>query len=102
MSRLDQIKEMLTKEPDDVFLNFSLAMEYRAAGEADQAVELFDRVLTLDPNYLGAYMRKGETLIQAQRFDEARTSLERGVAAAKECGDEHMAENIAEMIEMLP
>ncbi|MCB9850046.1 MAG: tetratricopeptide repeat protein [Phycisphaerales bacterium] len=102
MSRLEQITRMLENEPDDVFLNFSLAMEYRSAGEIEKAMAQFDRVITLDPAYLAAYMRKGETLMNNRQFDEARAALEQGVAVAKDAGDQHMLDNINEMLDMLP
>jgi tetratricopeptide (TPR) repeat protein len=102
MSRLAQIETMLTKDPDDVFLNFSLAMEFRASGEIDRALAQFDRVIALDPGYLAAYMRKGEVLMKEKQFDTARATLEQGIAVAKQQGDNHMVDNINEMLEMLP
>jgi Flp pilus assembly protein TadD len=102
MSRLDQLTKLLERDPDDAFLNFGLAMEHRAAGNLEDALRQFDRTIELDPNYLAAYMRKGETLMNHQRFDEARVVLEHGASLARESGQSHMLENINEMLEMLP
>jgi len=102
MSRRAQLEEMLKKDPDDVFLNFSLAMEFKGEGETQCAIAQFDRVIALDANYLAAYQRKGETLMNAKQFDAARASLEQGIGIAKQQGDEHMVDNINEMLEMLP
>ncbi|MCB9867580.1 MAG: tetratricopeptide repeat protein [Phycisphaerales bacterium] len=102
MSRLEQLTRMLEKDPDDVFVNFGLAMEQRAAGDVDAALAQFDRTIALDPHYLAAYQRKGETLMQAGRYDEARAALERGAEVARSAGEAHMLENINEMLEQLP
>jgi len=102
MSRLEQLGKLLERDPDDVFLNFGLAMELRAAGDVDAALRQFDRALEIDPNYLAAYMRKGETLTNARRFDEARAVLERGADLARRQGEMHMLENITEMLDALP
>jgi len=89
MPRRDKIEQMLEKEPDDVFLNFSLAMELAKDGETDQALARFDRVLSLDSTYTAAHYHKGNTLIGLGRNEEARAVLEQGVATCKQIGDDH-------------
>ncbi len=48
MPSIEQLGKLLAAEPDDVFLNFALAMEYVGAGRLDDAVRQFARVLELD------------------------------------------------------
>ena len=102
MARADQLKAMLDKDPVDVFLNFSLGMEFKSAGEAENALRQFDRVIALDAAYLSAYIRKGEVLVGLQRFDDARESLTRAADVARQSGDQHMLENVNELLEQLP
>lgn len=102
MARADQLKAMLEKDPDDVFLNFSLGMEYKSAGDAENALRQFDRVIELDAEYLSAYIRKGEVLVGLQRYDDAKASLMRAADVARQSGDQHMLENINELLEQLP
>jgi tetratricopeptide (TPR) repeat protein len=99
---MEELKKMLAKSPDDVFLNFSLAMELQAAGQEDDALCQFDRTIALDGNYLAAYERKGQVLIRLNRFKEAREALETGREAAQRVGDTHMADNIGRILEQLP
>ncbi len=94
MSRLEQIVKMLETEPDDVFLNFGLAMEYVREGRPDDAVRQFDRVIELDPAYIPAHFQKGNTLIKMARPAEARAALELGIATARNIGDPHAAEEM--------
>lgn len=89
---------MLLKEPDDVFLNFSLAMELVKAGETEPALQRFDRVIELDGNYTAAYYHKGNALIGLERTDDARRVLADGVEACCRVGDTHA---LSEMTDLL-
>ena len=53
MSRLDKIQRMLEADPQDAFLNFSLAMEYVKEGRSEEALAQFSRVVELDRDVLG-------------------------------------------------
>ena len=101
MSRIEQIRELLEKDPDDVFLNFSLAMELVARGSRDEALAGYDRVLELDGDYVTAYYRKADLLIEARRDDEARRTLRAGIEAAERANDEHMKAKMTEMLARL-
>ena len=102
MARVDQIKRLLESEPDDVSLNFSLAMEYQSAGQTEEALRQFDRTLELDANYLAAYVRKGKLLLAEHRFEEARSTYDRGIEVARAANDQHMVSNITEMRDQIP
>lgn len=82
MSRLEQIQELLVREPRDLFLNFGLAMELVKAGRRTEAVAQFDRLHELDPNYIPAYFQKANTLIALGEEEAAREELRRGIEAA--------------------
>jgi len=98
MSRRDKIEQLLLKEPEDVFLNFSFAMELAREGESEAALERFDRVIALDPNYSAAFYHKGNTLISFGRTQEARETLSAGCEAAQRAGDEHAHREMAELL----
>lgn len=98
MPRRDKIEQMLEREPDDTFLNFSLAMELVKEGAADLALTRFDRVLELDPAYTAAHYHKGNTLIGLERIDDARAVLEAGVAATQQSGDDHAHREMVELL----
>lgn len=101
MSRREQIEKMLAADPDDLFLNFALAMEYAKERSVDEAVSQFDRVIELDPKHVPAYLQKARTLVDAGRADAARDTLIRGVAAANDAGDKHAATEMSDMLKML-
>ena len=101
MSRRLKLEQMLEKSPQDVFLNFGLAMELSKEGRTDDALAQFDRVLGLDPAYLSAHFQKGSTLIAARRAPDARSALAAGIAAAQATGDVHAAGEMQALLDTL-
>ena len=101
MSRRVKLEQMLEKSPQDVFLNFGLAMELAKEGRTDDALARFDLVLQLDPSYLTAHFQKGSTLIAAGRVPDARRALAAGIAAANASGDLHAASEMQALLDTL-
>lgn len=101
MPSIDSIQALLEKEPDDVFLNFGYAMALISAGRSEEALERFERTLTLDPHYVPAYFQRGRLLANLGREDDARAALERGIEVARACGDEHAAGEMRDFIDAL-
>jgi tetratricopeptide (TPR) repeat protein len=100
MPSAEKIRAMLEREPNDVFLNFGLAMEL-SKNDLDAALAQFDHVIQIDPDYCGAYFHKGKTLIAAGRDDEGRQELRRGIETANRIGDAHAAGEMTELLESL-
>ena len=101
MSRLEQIEKMLADEPGDVFLNFSLAMEYAQSGRQEESVGQFARVADLDPDYIAAYPQWANILIGLERKEEARAVLNNGIAAATRLNDMHAVDQMTKTLEAL-
>ena len=102
MTRLEKLQGMLQDSPEDVFLNYALAMEHVSGGRKDDALTAFRRVLTLDANHSAAWFQQAQLLASASQFAEARESAARGVEAAKVQGDQHAVEEIGGFLESLP
>ena len=101
MSRLEQIEKMLAAEPADVFLNFSLAMEYVHADRPSDAIAQFVRVADLDSDYVAVYPQWANLLIGLGRKEEAKGVLGQGIAAAGRIGDKHAGEKMTETLKVL-
>ena len=101
MPTIEQLTKLLAAEPDDVFLNFGLAMEYVRADRLDEALAQFAHVVELDPGYTVAYFQWGKTLLAANRHAEAREILARGVASAEAAGDKHARAEIKELLDAI-
>lgn len=101
MSRMAKIERMLQDDPNDVFLNFSLAMEYVKEHRPDDAARQFARVIDLDPDHVAAYYQQANLLVGMNRNQEAGDVLERGMAAARRTNDAHMVDKIGQMRDLL-
>jgi len=100
MPSREQLEKLLAAEPDDVFLNFGLAMELAKQESPEAALRQFERVLELDPGYYAAYYQKGRLLLGARRTEEARQVLTSGVEAAQRAGDAHATSEMQELLDL--
>jgi Fe-S cluster biosynthesis and repair protein YggX len=84
---IEQFRKMANDDPSNVLGHFSLARALADAGELEEAVTTFQRVLQLDPNISRAYQLLGGVLLKLNRRDEAIVQYTRGVTIAHERGD---------------
>ena len=85
--RMNKLRAMLEKQPDDAELLYCLAMEYKKVDDPAKAVECLDRVLRVDPGYCYAYYQKGHALEELGDADAAANVYREGIAAARRVGD---------------
>ena len=83
MDRIDQISEMLTKDPEDSFLRYALALEYDKKGDSDKAIELINQLLERTPEYLGAYYKLGQLFEEKGEFKKAIAIYKKGIVLAE-------------------
>lgn len=98
MAKIDQIRKMLTADPNDILLNYALAMELHNAGQHAESLAQFDKVIQIDPGYSAAYMQKAKALISLNRHSEARGVLQAGIQAARQRGDLHAVDKMEELL----
>lgn len=101
MTRREKLQQMLQDSPDDAFLLYGLAMEHQSSEEWDDALATLDRVVTVDPDYVPAYFQKGQILARLERTEEARSSLQSGIAVARKVGDDHAVGEMTEFLQGL-
>ena len=101
MSRLEQLEALLTKEPDDAFLNFGVAMELAKAERYPESLARFDQVVKLDPHYVAAHFHMGKTLISMGDMDAAKQALRVGIETASSCGEQHAQGEMEELLASL-
>lgn len=98
-SRKQQIEEMLAEDPNDPFLRYGLAMEYVGAGQDEEAVRCFQELMRRTPDYVPGYMQAGRALLRLDRVEEAQAVFQAGIAAARQQGDLHAAEEMTGFLE---
>ncbi len=89
MDRIKKIREYLEATPTDNFLQHALALEYIKIGNDAEARKLFEEILTRDENYVGSYYHLGKLLERTGETERAIKWYEKGMAAARQVGDNH-------------
>jgi predicted Zn-dependent protease len=82
-SRIDALKEMLAKEPDDAFLNYALALEFEKEDKIADAIRIIEQVLHRDRNYLGAYYKLGGLYERQGDKEKAAAVYQDGITIAR-------------------
>ncbi|HKD82493.1 MAG TPA: tetratricopeptide repeat protein [Candidatus Angelobacter sp.] len=100
-NRLQMLTEFLQQNPGDAFARYGLAMEYVKAGQTDQALAEFGKLLELHPDYTNGYFMAAQTLERNGRNAEAKSMLEKGIEAARRTGNKHALAEMTGMMEEL-
>lgn len=95
------LTEFLQQNPSDAFARYGLAMEHAKAGQTEQALAEFNKLLELHPDYTNGYFMAAQTLERNGRTAEARKMLENGVEAARRTGNKHALSEMSGMLEEL-
>ncbi|MES2381391.1 MAG: hypothetical protein V4538_10155 [Bacteroidota bacterium] len=86
-NRLLKLQEMLAEMPDDIFLNYALAMEYKGLNEAQKAIHQLEKVLLLDENHVASLYQMGVLMSENNENEKAILFLEKGLNLAKQNKD---------------
>ena len=100
--RTATIRALLEKDPDDVFLLYSLGMELLSAERPAEAVAAFGRCIELDGDYLPAYVEAGKGLRAAGNLDAAREMFAEAMERAAIQGETHLRDFIQQQLDGLP
>jgi len=101
LPRKELIFDMLLKEPNDVFLNYALAMEHLSSEEFKEAELQFKKVLTINSNYLPCFYQLGQLNEKLGNHDIALTYYKQGVDSAKSQNNTKALGELNEAIWML-
>lgn len=89
MNRLDALLGFLKEDPNDPFLLFAAASEFRKLGNVSEALSYYERLTTDHPAYVGTYYHYGALLASEGRKAEAIDMYQRGIRVAEEQRDFH-------------
>ena len=99
--RIDALRGLLSKDPDNTRMLHMLANELANAGREDEALVQYSHLVALDPDYVPGYFQAGRLAEGLDRLEDARQWYERGIAAAEASGDTHAAREIQEALDLL-
>jgi tetratricopeptide (TPR) repeat protein len=89
MTRLEQLLDMHRQNPKDSFLLFALAKEYEKLGKEEDALEWYQKLQQLDPDYVGVYYHLGKLFEEKGETEKALNTYARGIEVAQKLGDLH-------------
>ena len=89
MSRLDQLLNFLSEDPNNSFIRFALAKEYEGMGKKEEALAAYQSLRADDPSYVGLYYHLAKLLETEEKIEQAITIYKEGMTQAKSQGDQH-------------
>ena len=101
MDRVQKLKEFLTENPEDSFIQHALALEFIKAGDDEEAQKLFENVLQRDPGYVGSYYHLAKLLERRGDATSAIQWYERGMAEAQKAGEKKAYDELKSAYEEL-
>lgn len=101
LPRKEMIFGMLEKEPNDVFLNYALAMEHLATSDFRDAETQFKKVLDINATYLPCFYQLGQVNEKLGNNEVAISYYKRGVELAKSQNNTKALGELNEAIWML-
>lgn len=92
---------MLAGEPEDVFLNYALAMEWMSESNFEKAEEQLLRTLELNKEYLPCYYQLGQVSEKKGEEQNALDYYKKGAELAKQQNNVKALNELNEAIWML-
>jgi tetratricopeptide (TPR) repeat protein len=96
------LKAFIAQRPGDPFPQYGLALEYKNAGQLDEAQAAFARLMNAHPTYTAAYLHAGNTSVALGRPEDARAIYARGLEACLGAGDAHARGELEGALASLP
>ncbi len=101
INRIESLLSMLQTEPQDIFLNYSLALEYVANNSFVLAEQQFLKVLSIKEDYVPAFYHLGKLFEQLQKTEAALNCYTNGLEFAKQQKNNKAVNELSEAIFML-
>jgi Tfp pilus assembly protein PilF len=99
--RLTQLQKLLERQPNDTFILYGIALEYKKDGDPTKALYYLSRVTKIDPGYCYAYHQRGLIYESQNDLAAARQAYTEGIEAATKKGDAHARDEIAAALAMI-
>ena len=99
--RLKILRQFVDANPDDCFSRYGIAQEYTKRGESENAIEQFNKIIEINPDYQAAYYHAGKTLEKLGRSSDAAAIYRKGIDLASRSGDFHARGELETALEEL-
>ena len=99
--RIEQLKMLITKDPDNPLGRYGLANEYFKAERYEDAIDEIHEYLKLKDDEGAVYRMLAECYLRTGNTESAKEAYVKGIEAASRHGHPTMAEEFEEAIEYL-
>jgi predicted Zn-dependent protease len=100
--RIGTLLTALESRPNDPFIPYALAIEYKNGGDTTAARRFFEDVRARFPAYVPTYLHLGALLNDLGDTDGARTTYAEGITRARAAGDGHALSELTDALDLLP
>ncbi|MDT8271721.1 MAG: tetratricopeptide repeat protein, partial [Desulfomonilia bacterium] len=73
--RIIKVRQSIKDEPNNSILLYTLAEHYRMIGRTGEAMEVYDRALSIDPDMIPALFARALVYTESSEYDKALSSL---------------------------
>jgi len=87
MDRIETIKHLLTENPNDIFLNYALAMEYMSLSDWNSSIDQLEWIRSKHPDYLALYYQLAHVYEKLNNSNMAIEVYEQGIELAIKLSD---------------
>ena len=101
MDRLAILLTMTREKPNDTFLIFALALEYKSVGNEAESRAYFERLVNEYPDYVPTYYQYGKMEEESGNLKAAVDLYSKGIEKARAKGDEKTARELQQTIDMM-
>ena len=99
--RIEALKGMLEKDPNDAMLYYLLGNEYFKEGRYEETIEAIRMYLSLAKDEGAAYRALAQSLERTGKVPEARLAYQQGIEAANQHGHPGLAAEFEEALKEL-
>ncbi|MEM6299232.1 MAG: tetratricopeptide repeat protein [Bacteroidota bacterium] len=93
MSRLEQLQALLKDDPEDAFLRYALAMEYRE-NDPEKSLEILQKLTQTHPEYAGTYYHLAALQTDFDQIELAKATYEKGIEICRAAGETKLLQEI--------
>ncbi|BDD04976.1 tetratricopeptide repeat protein [Aureibacter tunicatorum] len=86
--RIEQLQNFLKNDPNDPFLLYALATEYKSK-DKNLAKKYFDKLLVEFPDYCGTYFHAAALYADFDEIDKAKNIYEEGISRCEKNNEQH-------------
>ena len=101
MDRLTTLLTMARENPNDPFLIFALALEYKTGGNQAESRAYFERLVYEFPDYVPTYQQYGKMEEESGNLKAAVDLYSKGIEKARAKGDEKTARELQQAIDLM-